>query len=337
MLWEKLYAENLPKLQLRVREYAAREVLEFDSVDDLLHFDTDFLENVDSEAVNNIVAVLKCSPSDIKEIFILKKGLTNNSFRFRVGEKRYVYRHPGAGTEAIISRRSEKFSEEQAFRLGLDETYIYMDEVKGWKIAHYVENNRDFDYHNGEDVQKIIKLIRKLHDAGISSLYEYDMFAESEKILSLLKEGDKKDFTDFEKLRAKIKNLYELAEQDHVKKCLCHVDCYAPNFLTDGVKMQLIDWEYSGFSDPAGDIGTMICCSDYDEQEAEDLLRLYFGGAMSDVEERHWKAYIAIAAYYWFVWALYKESIGNHVGEYLLLWYRYAKKYVDIAGKLYGV
>ena len=43
------------------------------------------------------------------------------------------------------------------------------------------------------------------------------------------------------------------------------------------------------------------------------------------------------SSYYWFVWALYKESTGDPVGEWLYLWYRYAKSYSALALPLYGV
>ena len=55
--------------------------------------------------------------------------------------------------------------------------------------------------------------------------------------------------------------LYKYLENDSYKTCLCHCDCYNPNFLIDSNKnMYLIDWEYSGISDPAVDLGTFICC-----------------------------------------------------------------------------
>ena len=51
---------------------------------------------------------------------------------------------------------------------------------------------------------------------------------------------------------------------------------------------------------------------------------------------RHCLAYVARDAYYWFVLALYKESTGDPVVEWLYLWYRTAKEYSALALKLYG-
>ena len=52
--------------------------------------------------------------SDIVNIKPLKDGLTNTSFSFDCLGKKYVYRHPGRGTENYIDRASEAASMEIA-------------------------------------------------------------------------------------------------------------------------------------------------------------------------------------------------------------------------------
>ena len=90
-------------------------------------------------------------------------------------------------------------------------------------------------------------------------------------------------------------------------------------------------------SDYASDLGTFICCSDYDFEDAERVIATYFGRKPTRDERRHCLAYVALAAYYWFVWALYKESAGDPVGEWLYLWYRSVRAYSAKALPLYDV
>ena len=99
--------------------------------------------------------------------------------------------------------------------------------------------------------------------------------------------------------------------------------------------MYLIDWEYSGNDDPGSNLGTFICCSDYTEEEADNIFERYLQRKPDSIEQRHFYAYVALAAYYWFVWAIYQTSVGNNVGEYLYLWYKMAKNYYKKAIKLY--
>ncbi|MDO5117577.1 MAG: phosphotransferase [Eggerthellaceae bacterium] len=116
---------------------------------------------------------------------------------------------------------------------------------------------------------------------------------------------------------------------------MCHNDFYAPNFLVHPEGVDLIDWEYSAMSDYASDLGTFICCSDYGIPEAEDVIREYFQRDPEPAEMRHCMAYVGLSAYYWFVWALYKERTGDPVGEWLYLWYRMAKTFGMHAQTLY--
>lgn len=335
LLWEKMYSEYITELKLKMKVYDADRIREFDTLDDVISFDKNFLNTVHSEVLDHITSVLKCRRDEISEFTVLKKGLTNQSVRFKVGSTRYVYRHPGEGTDKIINRKSEKFSQEQAFKMGLDDTYIYLDPNNGWKISLYVENTRDFDYKNDDELNKAMQLLRILHQSDIYSTWEYNYFFEAEKIFQEIKELPIAFTSDLLSLRDRIKRLYSFTEADCIPKCFCHIDSVEENFLTDGDKMYLIDWEYAGMADPASDLGTMLCCSDYNEDDIERILQTYFGRALKYDEERHYKAYIALASYCWYIWALYKESLGQHMGERLLKWYRYANKYSKIAEELY--
>ena len=51
----------------------------------------------------------------------------------------YVYRHPGVGTDAIINRESETFSQEAARDLGIDGTYLYEHPQEGWKLSRCLD------------------------------------------------------------------------------------------------------------------------------------------------------------------------------------------------------
>lgn len=141
-------------------------------------------------------------------------------------------------------------------------------------------------------------------------------------------------------VREQLGNTYICSSDDYftenVFRSYVHEAYYAPNFLVSGNDMHLIDWEYSAMSGYASDLGTFICCSDYTYEEACQVFDAYFGRKATPEELRHCLAYVALASYYWFVWALYKESSSDPVGEWLYLWYRYAKQYSALALERYG-
>lgn len=335
MLWEDIYIKHINELDMYIKKYKNDEILEFDSLDDLRLFDSKYINNTGSKILENISKILECQEDEIRNIIPIKKGLTNSSFYFECKGKKYVYRHPGAGTKEIINRESEATSQNLAKELGLDNTLIYISAEEGWKISYFIDDCIDFDYHNMDVVKNGLTLVKKLHDANKVSKWDFNIYSEAEKLIMLIGKNKHSDFQNFEDLRNVISTLYDFAESDGITKRICHNDCYSPNFLTNGSVMYLIDWEYSGNSDPASDLGTFICCSDYTTEEALEILKMYFGRELTKMEKRHYLAYVGISAYYWFVWALYKESVGEIVGEYLYIWYKYAKTYSKIAMELY--
>lgn len=337
VLWENIYMKHIKKLDMYIRKYKEDEIFEFDSLDELRAFDPYYINNTDSKILENICSVLNCEMSDIHDTVPVKQGLTNLSFRFCCKDKEYIYRHPGVGTDEYIDRQSEAFSMKIASELGLDDTYIYMNEKEGWKISKYIENARMLDYHNSEDVKKAMEMARKLHIYPADSMFEFDIFKKSEEFVTKIQKAGRSDFADFPMLYGNIKKIYELTEADNVKKCICHCDFYDPNFLIDqSGKMYLIDWEYSGSSDPSSDLGTFICCSDYTYEEALNVIRIYYEDpSRSEKSMRHDIAYVALASFYWFVWAIFQEHNGNKVGQYLMIWYKYSKMYSQKALELY--
>ena len=53
MFWEEFYARHIKELTFYIRKINMENVVEFDNIDDLRQFDSDFLLNVDSDIIDN--------------------------------------------------------------------------------------------------------------------------------------------------------------------------------------------------------------------------------------------------------------------------------------------
>lgn len=327
-LWEDIYAKHVEEIKLHIKKYH-KNIFEFDSYEELREFDPLFLEFSDSKIIRNISRTLNCLPGDIRDIKKIKEGMTNNSFSFSVGENRYVYRHPGVDTEKYINRYSESKAMEYAHKLALDNTFIFMDENEGWKISRFLPNCRELSYGNSDDVSMAIALLRRLHNAHIEFRYEkFDVWNKTLEFISVLKKESKIEFEGFNELFELMGSIAKFVSGQERPLCLCHCDSYSPNFLVHHGGMELVDWEYSGASDPALDIGIFICCSEsYTFEDADRVIELYLQRKPDQDELRFYYAYISLASYYWYVWALYQESLGKSVGSYLLLWFNNSVNY----------
>lgn len=329
--WEWLVKDNLDKLPpFYFKEYAVGNIFEFDYFEDLRKFDDHYLGHTHSEIIRNIKLVFRCDEEDIVDFRNVSKGMTNTSFIFKIDGVDYIYRHPGDGTESIISRRNEKTSLVKAKQIGVDPTYIYADVNEGWKISVFIPEFREPDYNSFEDSKKILAVLRQLHSSDVKVDYGMKPWEDSIDMEELLISKDPNCFKPYEELKEKIGRLYQMTVGDGIEKCFCHGDTYKPNWMLkpDG-DVILIDWEYSGFSDPGIDVGYYIVDAMYDFDQAENFIREYLQDNYNETTRFHFMAYTAIIAYYWFVWAMYRESCGAVMGEALTNWRDMAVKYVD--------
>ena len=334
-LWEQVLADHvrsLPPMEIKV--YPKGTIFEFDSLDELRRFDSNYVNHTHSRIMKNIAKVLECRESDILNFKAIKEGLTNTSFVFEANGSRYVYRHPGEGTEAIISRKHEKKSLELAKSIGVDPTYIYMDEEEGWKISSYVEGIRVPDYGSFADSKRVLSVLRSLHEKKLSVDWSFLPWEEAEKIELILR-SEKQGIADrrFDKLKSAVGKCYRKCHDDGIEMRFCHCDTYAPNWMLTDDQTILIDWEYAGNVDPGCDIGTYIMDSMWEVPDAERFIAEYCGEGMTEAQLFHYLAYTAILSYYWYVWALYREACGAVMGESLYNWHvmagRYSRYLVD--------
>lgn len=335
-LWEDLYCAHLAELPLYIRKYPSGMIHEFDSLDELRAFDEAYIKNTDSHVFEHICRVLSCTEDEIRDIVPVKFGMTNLSFRFSCRGKWYMYRHPGVGTEKYINRQSEAESMKIAQKLGLDDTFIYIDAQEGWKISRYIQNAQQLDYKDAGQVGQAMQALNKLHHSGAKTGYAFDIWQGIQQFQQYFAEHQHDGFADMQFWQQRMESLYRLLVEHDASVCLCHADSYDANFLFDEYgKLYLIDWEYSGMADPAVDLGTFITCGDYTWQDVPDLLQCYLGHEPAAAELFHYTGYLAVCSYYWFLWALYQEGHGKRIGRYMYIWYQNMKLYGRKAEELH--
>lgn len=286
--------------------------------------------DIKSGIIENIKSVFHCDEKEIEDFHHFKDGLMNTSFVFRVHGEDYVYRHPGEGTKELVNRSNEKDALIKACKAGFDPTYIHADAEQGWKISHFVPEFRVPEYGVFEDAELILAVIRKLHHSGItadSGIKPWEDILETEQKIEALRPDC---LAPYKSLKQKVEILYQKTIHDGVEKCFCHGDTYKYNWMIcPDNRVILIDWEYAGFSDPAVDVCYYIVDAQYDFPEADRFIRAYLGDEATPAKVFHFMAYTAIIAYFWLVWALYREASGAYVGPIAENWYKMAVKYSE--------
>lgn len=336
MFWEEFYARHMTELTMFSKPYDLNNVLEFNSITDLRAFDKDFLLNINSDIVHNICNVLECGPNDIKNIEIIQKGLTNVSFKFDVFGKTYVYRHPGGSAENIINRESEVYSQNKAKELGIDKTLIHID-VAGWKISHFVDDTVETDLeHNDKQLAQVCEYLRILHSCEFETVRFFDCVDEAKRLIGLACKTKGNLFEEFKDIIADVDRLKELVVADNFPKVLSHGDIYSPNYLfTRSGEIYMIDWEFSSVADIANDVSGMVTRYDLDDAQVNRYLLAYFGRPLTFNEYRHYIGYFGIDSLYWLSWGLFKGSIFEDDGFFMLDAYKNCKRFCKAAFEMY--
>lgn len=283
----------------------------------------------------NICRVFDCMEEDIEELVPVQAGMTNVVLSFRLNGGKYVYRHPGVGSEVLVERGRETIMQKVVEDAGIDTTLVAMDVDEGWRIGRFIEH-WDFNYKNLNDMVRAIMLFRRLHAEPCHVRWNFDVIKKAEGIKAQIEPEKYGRFPDFENIRKRIYRLAELAETDGIKKCNIHGDARDVNFLINKEEIYLIDWEYGGYGDPGVDIGSYVCGGQHTLADIDRILFTYYRRKPVDVQRRHFYAYIAITSWFFMHWTMLKQSKGQFVGIHKEQWYHFAKNFSLISLPLYG-
>ena len=167
----------------------------------------------------NICNVFSCKEEDIEELVPAQAGLTNVVLTFKLNGGKYVYRHPGLGSEMLVERGRETIMQKIVEDAGIDTTLVAMDVDDGWRIGRFVEHY-DFDYNNLNDMVRAVMLFRKLHDAPCHVRWNFDVIKKAEGIKAQTEPDRYGRFPDFENIKSRIYKLAKLAKTDNIKNVI---------------------------------------------------------------------------------------------------------------------
>ena len=282
--------------------------------------------NLQTDAISIIQDCFNVEVDEIKNITVLKKGMTNRSFLFECQNQKYIMRIPGEGTDHLINRKEEADVYKALENRQICDDVLYMNPDNGYKITAYLEDATNCDAENWNEVEACMTKLREFHELNLKVDHRFDIFGQIDFYESLWN-GEKSYFKDYEKTKTAIFELKKWIDTLEKNETLVHIDAVPDNFLFTKDGIRIIDWEYAGMQDPHVDIAMFSIYSLYSKEQVDHLIDLYFKGEVSPVIRTKIYAYIASAGLLWSNWCEYKRSLGIDFGEYSLCQYRYAKEY----------
>lgn len=326
--WEEtLYENNRMIVQARVIQ--ADNVFEINTYEQLRELDEESY-HLKSDVINIIAKALGVTVSEVVDITVLKKGMTNRSFLFTCRNKKYIMRIPGEGTDQLINRKEEAEVYKSIAGKHICDDVIYINQKNGYKITRFLEGSRVCNPNNVDDLKACMEKLRKFHKLGLKVDHEFNIFGQIDFYESLW-EGAPSIYRDYKQTKTNILSLKKYIDEHVTMTCLTHIDAVPDNFLFTAERdIRLIDWEYAGMQDPHVDIAMFCIYAFYNKRQVDYLIDVYFENKCSDETRIKIYCYIAVCGLLWSNWCEYKRSLGVEFGEYSLRQYRYAKDYYKI-------
>lgn len=345
--WEEaLYTED--RMSVRARVVHAADVVEINTYEQLRDLDSDS-NQLKSDALQAISSHFGCRGDDIVDIEVLKKGMTNRSFLFRIdrGENagRYIMRIPGEGTDQLIDRAEETRVYKTISGFSFCDDPVYINPKSGYKITRYIEGVRCCDPENVDDIRRCMKKLRRFHNYTVDGKHltvphTFNLFERIDFYESLWN-GSPSIYRDYMKTKENCKKLGTFIDAHKEPFQLTHIDAVPDNFLFDPnidgeMSIQLTDWEYAAMQDKHVDIAMFSIYSLYDKSQIDRLIDIYFEeeGSCDKAIRAKIYCYIAVCGLIWSNWCEYKRNLGVEFGEYSLYQYRYGKDFYRHATEL---
>jgi thiamine kinase-like enzyme len=246
-------------------------------------------------------------------------GLTNFVFEVAGGAERYCLRLPGRGTEDYIDRAIEAVNAKAAAAAGVAPALVHAgaDGVMVTRFLRDVATLSPEGFREREGaVERAAQALRRLHGRASGFAFRFELFGMIDQYLQVLAgrgaalpEGYHDVVQEAQAVRA--------ALQAHpLPLAACHCDPLCENFLDDGQRVWIVDWEYSGNNDPMWDLGDLSVEGAFDPAMDRRLLEAYFDGPAHAFDEGRMVIYKAMCDLLWTLWGLIQHADGNPAEDF---------------------
>ena len=255
------------------------------------------------------IAVLRGRPVAVVE---LSGGLTNRNYKVTAGGESYVVRISGPGSGALaIDRDNEYRNSVVAAASGVGAPVVdYLPDDSALVIG-YIEGHTfsDADFGRPGVIDRVAEACRRLHD-GDRFVNDFDMFEIQAGYLALVREHGFRlpaDYLDHTSHVARIRGALAVRAEPAVA---CNNDLLAGNFIDDGARIRLIDYEYAGNNDACFELGNIWSECHLDLDQLEHLITAYYGTHLANKVARA-RLQGLMSQYGWTLWASIQEATSD--------------------------
>jgi thiamine kinase-like enzyme len=239
----------------------------------------------------------------------LSGGITNINFVVDDGGQRYFVRIGEDIPIHGVLRFNELAAARAAELAGVSPALIYSE--PGVMVTRFIDGRtyEAADLRVAERLADVVALIKRVHHEMPKHLrgpvLMFWVFHAIRDYAATLREDASPRVPELNDLLARAEALEQAVGA--IDLVFGHNDLLAGNFIDDGERIWLVDWDYAGFNSPLFDLANLAANNDYPPEMERELLGLYFGGPPDQGLLRSYAAIKCASALRETMWSMVSE------------------------------
>jgi thiamine kinase-like enzyme len=216
----------------------------------------------------------------------LEGGITNRNFRIRLGGAQYVLRVCDPDAEALgVDRATEALAATRAAAAGIGPAVAAWLEDEGALVTRWLEGGplTAEELRGPRALAEVAAALRRFHDGPPlpSAFAVFELVERNGELVRRARGADPDGYAEALEATRRIRAALDPRRPDH-EPVPCHNDLLSANFVRDGERVRIVDWEYAGMNDRFFDLGNLAVNNGLGEIEELALLELYFDEPASE-------------------------------------------------------
>jgi len=261
------------------------------------------------EALLDRIPVLQGLQRTVAE---LPGGLTNQNLHVTTPDHDYVVRvFRGDAEQLGIDRDAEHANSRAAAEAGVGAGVVDYRPDLGVLVIDYVEGTtlENDSFADPGVLERAADALRRLH-AGPRFTGDFDMFRRQATYLRTVHDNGYRLFEGYHDHAEDWARVQKALAVHEVPTVPCNNDLLAGNFIDDGRRTWLIDYEYSGNNDACFELGNTATECDLDADQVEALVAAYFGDVRRHQLARVWLQSL-VSEYGWSLWGAIQAAASS--------------------------
>jgi len=262
--------------------------------------------------IEQVIAAIPAWAGRAVDAEAIAAGLTNANWKVTVDGTPHFVRIPGAATDLLaVDRANERHNTRAAATAGVGPPVLH--ELPEWDVfvlAWVDARTMSIETLGAPGIPaRVAEALRQLH-AGPRFRDDFDMFRTTERYLRVVDERAIMIPNGYRDRLDRLPRIEAALGVHPLPTVPCHNDLLAENYLDDGERLWLVDYEYSGNNDPTFELGNTCQEQGWDEARIRELCAAYFG-EVTDALLARMRLQMIMSDVGWTLWAAIQAAIST--------------------------